>query len=82
MSLYAVLLHIAAAVAFAGVCCRLLHFEHGHGIRAHAWTVAHVLLGMGLLARLFGMPEAAAMLVTLGLAIALAVKPHRRSSDA
>lgn len=82
MTLYALVLHVSAAIAFAGICCRLLHFEHAHGLRAHAWTVAHVLLGIGLLARLFGMADAAAMLVTMGLALALGVRPHRRSTDA
>lgn len=75
MTLYSLVLFVAAAVAFAGVCCRLAHMEHAYGsLRWHGILIAHVLLGMGLLARLLHMQAPAAMLITVGLALFFATE--------
>lgn len=70
MTLYALVLYIASAIAFAGVCCRLARMDRAlYSLRWHAIVLAHVLLGAGLLARLIGMASVAPLLVTCGLAL-------------
>ncbi len=69
MSLYTLVLYSAAAVAFMGCCCRLAHAEHVKGIRGHAIIGGLVLIALGLVARVLGMPTHAALLVSIGLAL-------------
>lgn len=86
MTAYGVLLHVAAAIALAGVVSRLAVMERtGDSVRCrmqwHGWTVAHVLIACGLVARLFRMEGLAALLVTLGLAVYFGVRWSRRAGE-
>lgn len=81
-----VTLHVLAAVVLAGICCRLLDLPRartGWQPQAawHAWVLAHVLIGMGMVARLFRMETDASWLVTSGLAIYFGVRWARRAGD-
>lgn len=86
MTLFGVVLHVAAAVALAGVVCRLAAMERaGDSVRCrvqwHGWVTAHVLVACGLTARLFQMESTAALLVTLGLAVMYGARWHRRAGE-
>lgn len=74
MSLYSVIVHVLTAIALAGIVFRLaVKTRAGDSLqchmRFHLWTLAHVLLIVGLLARLFGMESVAVMSVVAGLAL-------------
>lgn len=86
MNLPHVLLHIAAAVALAGVVCRLYSISRvtvgwKDRVRWNSWVAAHVMLGLGMVSRLFGLEMAAAYFVTFGIALYFGVRWRRRASD-
>ncbi len=79
-------MHVMAAIVLAGICCRLFDLQQGRPgwasqVTWHAWVTAHVLIGAGMVARLFGMEEHAALLVTAGLALYFGVRWSRRAGD-
>lgn len=81
-----VLLHVAAAVALAGICCRLAAmYRHGESmacrVQWHAWVLAHVTVASGLVALLFQLPDLAMLLVVVGLSMYFGVRWHRRAGD-
>ena len=80
------LLHVMSAIVLAGVCCRLAMTPRSQPslqcrARWWAWSWAHVLIGLGMCARLLQLHEWAALLTTAGLALYFGVRWHRRSDD-
>lgn len=76
----ALFLHLLAAVALMGVLSRLFDARCDTG-SSRLWSLAHVLIALGLLARLFRMEPEAAFFVTSGLALMYGARWARRSTD-
>lgn len=78
-----IILHVLSAVVLMGVICRLFDLrtcETGR-LMWHAWMLAHVLVALGMVARLFRMSPADVYLVTSGLALMFGIRWTRRAGD-
>lgn len=78
--------HVNAAIALAGICYRLTHLRPCRASWRsqalwHVWVVAHVLIGVGLLAALFRLSPWPAVFISTGLAVYFGVQWHRRSDE-
>lgn len=81
-----IVLHILSAVVLMGVICRLFDLKASEPqissrLTWNLWTLAHVLIAVGMVARLFRISPADAQLVTAGLALMFGIRWSRRSGD-
>lgn len=85
MTFVEIFVHVLSALVLAGVACRLLDLNRTRkgdsSLSWHAWVVAHVLIGLAMVARLFRMEDEAVLLVTVGLALYFGVRWQRRSGE-